>query len=154
ARGSLSSDALLGLELRCAGCGLGKGANNCLVSHWDLEVVITLALRSHEQPVGDRGKGGGRCRPAGKFCLREAVAPGLVGDPAECHADVDDRSVLDVERGGDGDQRKSIGEPVAELQVAVVGSEMVALQPYSRDNLAVLQGIVALWMVARQTVKL
>jgi hypothetical protein len=120
----------------------------------DLEVVVALAFGAGEQPVGECRKGLFRCRLAGEFGFRQAVAPRLVGDAAERHAHVDDHAVLNVQCCSDRDEREGIGEPVAQLQVAVMGCEVIALQPDGNDDLAVAHGVVALGVVAGQTVEI
>ena len=60
------------------------------------------------------------CRLAaqGRFGLE--TTPRLVRDTAERHARLADLVALELERGRDRDQGEGIGQPVTDLQIAVV----------------------------------
>ncbi len=58
------------------------------------------------------------------FCVK--IPPWLMRDPAERDPDVLDDALLHTQRGGDGDQREGIGEPVPDLEIGVTGTEVAA----------------------------
>src|SRR5699024_8385990 len=120
----------------------------------DLEVIVTMALRAREQDVGGVGERGVLGWLAAERRFGRAVAPGLVSDAAECQTRLADALAVDLQGCCDRDQGEGIGQPVANLEIAVVRSEALRWQLNTGDDFVLGQIIVTLGRVARQAVEI
>ena len=79
-------------------------------------------------------------------------SPGLVRHTAQRQAHVTHDPVGHVERGGNRDEREGVGRAVAHLAVARARGEGQGWQVHRRDQLAVREHRVPLWLVAGDAV--
>src|SRR4029077_11891390 len=87
-----------------------------------------------------------------RLCL--GFAPRFVCDPTKRETRLLDPATLKLESGRNRDQRKRVGQPVADFQIAVIGGKALRGKLDSRDDFARLEIVIVLRCVARQPVKI
>ncbi len=118
-----SRNLLIGLRLRCAVRSLRQCTYNSAPREIDLEVIVAKALGFTQHDIGCEGKdfGIGGLPAQGGFGV--GVSPRLMRDATERQPCIANRAIVQVKCRGDGYQRKSIGQPVADLEIGVVPVE-------------------------------
>src|SRR5262245_3131701 len=115
-----SRDLFVGLRLRDTACGLREGANKSAARQTDLEGVASKTLGLAKQNIGGLSERGFARRFSAQRRFRFGIPPGLLSNAAERKARFADLVSLQLEADCDRNQRKSIGQPVADFQIGVV----------------------------------
>ena len=144
---SSSRDPLVHLRLGRASRRLFQSAYDRAPAKLDLEVVVALAFGIAQHGFGRAGER----RLGGRFAHQQllglSIAPRLVGDAAERDPRLGDAAVGDAKRGRDRDQRKRIGEAVAQLQIGAVPREVLRRELDRGDELTGSR-LVSIWGVS------
>ena len=91
---------------------------------------------------------------ARKRRLGARVAPRLMCDTAQRQAGSLDAAVRELERSGNRDERKRVGQAIADFQIGVVAGKAGRRQLDRNDDLARFEVVVALGRVAGQAMEL
>ena len=120
--------------------GLREGADDALLGELDLEGVVLVAVGAAEYEIGSLAEGFGRGAFVDESGFGLARAPGLVRDSAEGEAGGANGIAVELEAGGDGDEREGVALAVAGFEVPGVLCEFRSWKSDGGDELVGLRG--------------
>jgi len=85
--------------------GLIQRAHDAAPGEIDLEIVVAVSFGVAQNDLRGFGEGVLRDGLTCQNCLGFRIAPGFVGDAAECQPCLANGPVIDLKRGRDGNQR-------------------------------------------------
>ena len=109
-----------------SGGGEGQSPRHDAFCELDLVSVVAGRFGVLKRRLGRAAESGGVSARAGEHVFGRAGAPGLRRDAAKRDPRLDDRAVLDAQRGGGRNDREGVGGALANFEVAGVRREAAA----------------------------